>query len=73
MEYDRQELGRLIGNREFDGGLMLISEGYMFALPAHAETSILSGWTITCISRLSAAREKEWRRGSDLSVTGGGR
>ena len=37
VEYDRQELGRLIGNREFDGGLMLISEGYMFALPAHAD------------------------------------
>lgn len=70
VEYDRQELGRLIGNREFDGGLMLISEGYMFALPAHADQYPVRMDNYLYKPLVRRAGKGVAERGSDLSVTG---
>ena len=70
VEYDRQELGRLIGNREFDGGLMLISEGYMFALPAYADQYAVRMDNYLYKPLVRRAGKGVAERGTDLSVTG---
>ena len=70
VEYDRQELERLTGKRNLDGGLMLLSEGYFYALPAFAYQSPVRMDEYLYRPLVRRGGKGVAERGTDITVTG---
>lgn len=70
VEYDRQELERLTGKRNVDGGLMLLSEGYFYALPSFAYQAPvrMDDYLYRPLVRRAGKGVKE--RGTNIAITG---